>query len=399
MIARIMSPRPFLAASLAVAAVTVIVPAAPGSVGSGPLAVVIALGCVAAGAAAAIAPRSPKVLGLAGLAMLGMSFGLAGIAWDSAALLLGILAVLGVGAAGVLCLPQAAQRAVVSLLIILHFGGILTAVTSTPPAPWLASQLWVYFYRPYLDFMYLDNSYHFYSPEPGPTTLLWFCIEYEPDADGQNWRWVKVPNFDKQGRPIRPDGSPLWPNIEYIRHLSLAECAGLSSEASTVDQAREDRRLRAVATNHIPLHPDLDIETQFQPPDASVKMWLSSCARHVAHTYHHPTKPGLRVTGIKIYRVIHGTMEPQDVVRGRSPDDPTLYTPYYLGDYDKNGNLKPYAGVGHSKRQPDPLRYWLIPIIREPAQAAGEDDQAAETQAIKNYVYVHAGVPDQGELP
>ena len=34
---------------------------------------------------------------------------------------------------------------------------------------------WVYFYRPYLQFMYLERHVSlFYSPEPGPGILVWF---------------------------------------------------------------------------------------------------------------------------------------------------------------------------------------------------------------------------------
>src|SRR5438045_224861 len=79
-------------------------------------------------------------------------------------------------------LPRPARRVVLSLLLLVHFAGILTAVTAVDPqggsAPWVSRQLFARVYRPYLGFMYLSNAYHFYSPNPGPPTLLWFRIQY-----------------------------------------------------------------------------------------------------------------------------------------------------------------------------------------------------------------------------
>ncbi len=394
------NPRPWLLASLLAAVVGAIMPAELGTVPGGIMLGTLVLGCLLAGGAVAIAPRSPMVLGLAGVAVLAISCGFVRIEWDSAVLLLRILAVAAGVTAVVQCLPCGLRRAFVSILLVLHFGGILTAVTSMPPTPWLSSQLWAYFYRPYLQFMYLNNSYHFYSPEPGPTTLLWFCIEYEPDAEGKNWRWVKVPAFDAQGHPIRPDGSPLWPNLEYIRRTSLAGNVA-SLDDLPLDQAVERRRLQAVGARRIPLHPDMTMEEQFQPPAAKdvITVWLSSCARHLAYACPHPTKPQRQVTGIKVYGVIHAILDPQEVVRGFSPDDPTTYRAYYLGEYDKDGNRKPYTAAGTTRPRPDPLLFWLIPIVRESIGSADRQVQGAEGERINNYVYRHAGVPDRGELP
>src|SRR5438128_1842535 len=128
------------------------------------------------------------------------------IPWDSAALLFRIATVLAAVGAVVVLLPSVGRRIVISLVILFHFGGIITAVTSVNPSPWVITQLWTSVYRPYLYFMWLNNAYHFYSPEPGPANLMWFCIEYEPDPDGtKNFRWVLVPDLDGDGHPVNPD--------------------------------------------------------------------------------------------------------------------------------------------------------------------------------------------------
>ncbi len=82
-----------------------------------------------------------------------------------------------------------------------------------------------------------------------------------------------------------------------------------------------------------------------------------------------------------------------------APDDPTTYRAYYLGEYDKDGNRKPYTAAGTTRPRPDPLLFWLIPIVRESIGSADRQVQGAEGERINNYVYRHAGVPDRGELP
>jgi hypothetical protein len=374
----------------------------------------VAIGVLAAGIGVAIRPGSAAVLGLAAVTALIASGVGPKTEWDSARLVLRILAFLGgVGAVLVLC-PTSVRRAVVSALILIHFGGILSAVTS-PDQSWLANQAWSYFYRPYLQFMYLNNAYRFYSPEPGPATLIWFCVEYQPDPDGsRNLRWVKVPSLDKDGGHIRPDGSPLWPNLEYTRRLSLAESTQLpgatmmgSPEMLILSRDEEARRrgLPLLSQLRFPLN------IQYHEPSAISKTWIAMYARHVAHTYRHQTKPDLEVIGVKVYKVLHLIITPADLARGMEADDPTLYYPYYMGEFDKDGDMKPscltlawdpdrqmwdVARDTAGRYQRDGLLYWLIPIVRwspDPTREPSLD------QKPSNFVLKHAGDVEGGDLP
>src|SRR5262249_8288704 len=72
------------------------------------------------------------------------------IPWDSAALLFRVGTVVAAVGAVVVLLPSVGRRIVISLVILFHFGGILTAVTSVSPAPWVVTQIWTRVYRPYL---------------------------------------------------------------------------------------------------------------------------------------------------------------------------------------------------------------------------------------------------------
>jgi hypothetical protein len=332
-------------------------------------------------------------------------------------LALAVFAVIGGMAAAIMLLPSWGRRVAVSVLIVLHFGGIVTAVTSADNG-WLPNQLWNLFYRPYLQFMYLNNAYHFYAPEPGPAPLLWFCIEYQEDPIGfRNFRWVKVPTIDKDGEHLRPDGSRLWPNLEFTRRLSLAESANypgppihpLAFQALAVlrDREADKRGLPRLAT--IPM----SAEQQYRPPNLIASKWLAMYVRHVAHTFPHEIKPHLEVVGVKAYRVIHQIIDPKLLTEGVEPDDPELYKPFYMGEYDKDGQLKPSTLTiewdekeGQWIPTRDPLLYWYIPIMRPdvspPPAGYGQPFRVMippERKKVVNYVYIHAGDIDREELP
>ena len=61
---------------------------------------------------------------------------------------------------------------------------------------------------------------------------------------------------------------------------------------------------------------------------------------------------------VKIYRVVHQIIPYNHVTNGFQANDPELYRPIFLGDYDKDGNLL-------SILDEDPYLYWLIPILSE----------------------------------
>src|SRR5262249_52776626 len=106
-------------------------------------------------------PRA-LVLAIAALAA-GLASRAVPAAWDSAQLLLRVSAGVAAVAALLTLLPRTLARAGISLVLVFHLVGIVTAVTSVPPpggpAPWLVTQLWTRCYRPYLQFLYLNNAY------------------------------------------------------------------------------------------------------------------------------------------------------------------------------------------------------------------------------------------------
>jgi hypothetical protein len=285
-------------------------------------------------------------------------------AWDSIRLFLAVLTGVTLSGAVLVLLPNAARRAAVSLLILLHFGGIVTAVTDIATTggepPWLANVLWCRFYRFYLQFMYLNNAYHFYSPEPGPPTLLWFHIDY---ADGSE-RWVRLPEREQfhtrqefQRRLALTESTntkvPLPPSPDMIYRRRLA---GGANPAMLMMQGVP---FPGVVANpvFIPVQEEYPPQAQWQHPAPFSSFVSAAYARHVAHAYPSEKDPEAPVTGVKVYRVIHTMLFPPQMAARSNPLTPTLYMPYYQGEFDSEGNLKDPN---------DPFLYWHIPIMWYP---------------------------------
>jgi hypothetical protein len=306
--------------------------------------------------------------------------------WDTIRLLFAVMAFVAVVAAPLMVLSSAARRAVVSAMLVVHFGGICTAILAVPPSPWLANQIWVRIYRPYLEFMYLNNAYHFYAPEPGPSHFLWFRLTYVDDKGADHGHWVKVPEFnDRTGR------HPYAVALNYQRFLALTENT-VATEAMpaisldginladyirrrvlhTEDGAKEwEKRSKDPVVGKdigprpgpllIPFHRYVPQTQQYQAPAAHVRRLLESFAAHVgeAGRYPHPEHPEYRLKSIKIYRVIHAIAPPAAFMNGMNANDPEFYRPFFLGEFEPDGKLK---------QEQDPFLYWLLPVLRDNTQ-------------------------------
>jgi hypothetical protein len=335
----------------------------------------LVIGLLAAGAAIAIRPSSPLVLGLAGLAGF---FGRQAMdpAWDSLRVALFFLTGLAALAAVLMMLPQVLRRLAVSLIILFHFGGILVAVTSVNPQPWLSGYLWARVYRPYLQFLYLNNAYHFYSPNPGPATLMWFRIQY---ADGTA-RWVKVPNRSEY---------PLA--VNYQRRLAMTESINqLIPPQPQVPDHIKWARLKAAHDTGVRVHPDMPETVQYREPLPFSKKMTESYVRHAAAHYPHLNDPSQPVVAIKVYRVIHSIVGPRDlIVRRGQFDDEIQYLPYFYGEFRPDGTMINPA---------DPMLYWLIPIFRVPKSGVALKPQNSpdfrynpDEWELENYLEIHSG--------
>jgi hypothetical protein len=324
---------------------------------------IIVVGLIVTGIGIARKPRSIFGLllgaGASALAWLGCH-----VAWDSFHLLSGVMTAVALVAAMVLLLPRTGRRLVVSGLIAFHFCGVIASITSPAPQSWISLWSWTTLFRPHLVFCYTNNAYQFYSPEPGPANLLWFCIE---GHDGQK-AWFKLPR--KPETRLDPLG------VEYFRRLSITESANQNYSLAVIPQQALDRRYQAV--QQIPMHPEIPQQSQYRLPQDNVRRWIASYVRHVAQMYGGTDK----VKSIRLYRVLH---QPLDVAMFRAGEDPFskwTYLPYFLGEYDVDGNLSdPY----------DPTLFWLIPIVRKTPSLAGIARQKGSPVEVDNYLARHAG--------
>jgi hypothetical protein len=268
--------------------------------------------------------------------------------WDSIRLLAGFGAIVaGVGAI-LAALPMRYRKIGASILVILHFGAIATAVTSSDPQPWLSNIVGVGVFRPYLDFMNLQSSYGYYSPEPGPSMQLWVCVKYQPDRNGvTSARWFKMPNKS------RDTSDPF--GLTYHRRAGLAYYATGDVLPAVISDSMKVSRL----SSKVPIHPEIEFESQYRlPPNSIRSQLLPSYARHVARFTEIQHDDGVtQINSIQLYGVEHFILPPADWKAGIQPYDPATYRPYYLGEFDTEGRLM----------DPDnPLLYWLIPIYWKP---------------------------------
>ncbi|MBI2805346.1 MAG: hypothetical protein HYX68_10255 [Planctomycetes bacterium] len=292
--------------------------------------------------------------------------------WDSVRLVFYVGVVVAILGAGLLALSPSSQRLVLSLLVTLHFGGIIAVTFTHPPADaepsWIASQLEARFYRPYLEFVYMTCTYRFYSPEAPPETLLWAQLTY---ADGER-RWIKLPDPDSRGSLID------------VRMLQIAPMVRIDPGAEVTEELLASRRRAGKKFDPPMPEPGDDLTQEYQPLTPDGKVLLASIVRHLAHANPHPSDPAQAITGIKVYAVVHRLLTQQEFAAGFEADDPTTYLAYYQGDFLPDGELKPSSAEvirlpGRKVEvRPDPLLYWLIPAVYQ------------EDGSVTDYVQLHA---------
>jgi hypothetical protein len=324
--------------------------------------------------------------------------------FDSLLVLLQVLALAALSAAILSALPPRWRLLGGTVLLLLHFGTIVTAVTVIPPpsgaSPYISNQLWSRLTRPYLQFTVLNNGYHFYAPEPGPAALLWFRVEFE---DGRS-AWVRI-----------PDHKACRNHLERRRWGALATIVGQSVTLPPERQEQLLQRRIDAGRRHKPPIPmgELPPNQQYREPTPHARLLLASYARHVARFTEHPDGLDKRVVGVKVYRVEYFNPPVQHFQAGRDPLDPTLYAAYYMGEFDADGKLKSASREfrdGRMIEQRDPFLYWHIPIVRVPDQTdvkpevgprrhEGDPGVWLSEGKVINYVRIHAGDGDEEGVP
>jgi hypothetical protein len=362
----------------------------------------VALGTLFAGSAISMRAGLWRTWALA--AATGLLAALIGLPdhWDSARLLARVFTALAAAGTVLAAVPTGPRYALLSVGILFHFSAILAAVTWPDPAPWLTNQVAERVYLPYLSFAYLRNAYHFYSPEPGPASLLYVLAKYELDETNPKTgkpkvvhEWIVLP---KRGQHMK---DPL--GLTYYRRLSVTEAVSTTIPDLYTAQSFEKldvRRRRAKAvigiertteegkteTVRMPAPADITIEPEYRqyhvPRQDITRYLLPSYAQHIAVEH---SGPGRRVVSLKLYRVQHEIVSASGLARGRKPYDPVTYRPYYLGEYVPDPGEPRKWKLADPQ---DPMLYWLVPIVPKPGGASPTDPTQ---RAYVDYLSLHAG--------
>ncbi len=319
--------------------------------------------------------------------------------WDTIRMFLAVLTLVAFLAAPILLMPRFLQCATISLLVTLHFVGILHAVMAAPPAvPWTFRQTWVRVYRPYLLFMYINNAYHFYAPEPGPASCVWIYVFYEVPGreDSLVYYRTEFPRVNSRGNADYPMSLQYYRRLSFVDKIQRGDGTQLSlytvnskgqAGPNPVVLNRDANSLRpagsqtlgAVAlpgTYKIPLHPGLPLLAQYQKPGTTARELIESFARHVASTVKHPEYPDAKVAYVKIYRATHIIPNTRVVAKWKEVTKRPLtdlknfepyYYAYYLGNFSPEGKLLDAPAFDKFGRLAtgDPMLYWLIPILNK----------------------------------
>lgn len=356
--------------------------AAPPSVSAARLLLVFA-GTVLAGGCVAARPDLWRAWALGALAVV---VGIGGLPshWDDFRFLFGVLAVLAASGAVLQAVPRAWRLRTLTLVLLFHFGGIFMATTAPTPTPWLNEQIFSRIYNPYLQFLYLRNAYHFYSPDPGPATLV-FCLlrtetgeEALPDGTKRktySYKWVI--------HPKRPEDVKDPLGLSYYRRLALAEQINRANPAAALPESFERGELSVRRRETpIPLNPNEPAALQYRLPWPDLmRVVIPSYAQHVILD-HTPDAEAARKTTVKLYRVEHRTLPINEFIKkkdskGNDPYHPSTYRPYFIGEFDVFGNL-----VDPQER----MLYWLVPVIARTGPSAADPKQ----KSFIDYLSAHA---------
>ena len=282
--------------------------------------------------------------------------------WDSFPPLFRVLSGLGAIGAALSAASWGCRVAVSAAAILFHFSVIFMAATSPPPRPLVTEQLFTRIYNPYLQFVYLRNAYQFYSPNPGPASIVVFLLKTEvTDEQGRKsykTQWVVTPRRPADVR------DPL--GLSYYRRLSLTQQISGGNFGFVVPTEESEKKKvfwrryslsgdgRSPETRgHIPFFIGDPTSQYALPNPEAARFTIPSYASHVILDT--LTTEEAAKTTAKVYRLEHMTTPVEQFrLKVADPYHPGTYRPYFLGEFNARGDLLDPQ---------EPFLYWLIPVF------------------------------------
>ncbi|HVU86867.1 MAG TPA: hypothetical protein VHD36_06075 [Pirellulales bacterium] len=175
----------------------------------------------------------------------------------------------------------------VSALLVWHLTAVLVGPFMRPPT--VLGEVALPIFGPYLGAAYMGHSYKFFAPDPGPSHLVRYDLEFADDSH----RTGVFPNLDEE-----------WPRLFYHRHFMLSEFVNLAPPDPNIPPTTEWAQL---------------------PLASGQQQYARSYADHLLAKY-----DARRVT---LWLQEHLIPEPEQVAKGMTLKDPSLYRERKLGSY------------------------------------------------------------------
>ncbi len=202
------------------------------------------------------------------------------------------------------------RRALVSLLVTLHLLAVFTAPWADPPPSSELARAVAEWFRPYAQFMCLNNGYRFFAPDPGPSHLI---------------RYELIGSDGILGEDRFPDRDAQWPRLYYHRHLMLAEMT--HQIAAAVPEVPAGTRLEQIMSPRE--------KAEYREQQQRARVIQQSIADYLL-------SQNPAATSVRLYVQTHAIPTPFDVQRGMRLTDPRLYEERLLGEFSRsNVRLSP----------------------------------------------------------
>ncbi len=168
----------------------------------------------------------------------------------------------------------------------------------------------IYAFRPYIGALYLDHGYFFFAPNPGPSHLVDYRVEF---ADGRPAVTGRFPDLKKQ-----------QPRLKYHRHFMIAEALNNQFEPPTPPpepsppalNAQQSPRERQIHADRVTAHQTL--LTEWKHRRRQYEAMTKSIEAHLLKEH-----GGSKVT---LTRVEHRLLIPFEKSElGLAPSDATTY--------------------------------------------------------------------------
>lgn len=196
-------------------------------------------------------------------------------------------------------------RTLLSGIILFHLMAVViapfsfeTVMDTGTPSPLAESAIQVF--RPYVDAMFLNHGYAFFAPDPGPSHLVHYELEFD---DGRAAEKGVFPDLNRQR-----------PRLLYHRHFMLSE--QLTANFVPAEPPPKPANADAVPEERLAYLAELESWTRRR--QVYEAQWRSFEAHLLA------THGARRVT---LTRIEHLLITPYDRLRGRDLRDPELYVP------------------------------------------------------------------------